>query len=194
MRVTTASLVVGFASVALIGLASCSGSGGLPAVKFFFGTNGAGACSALTVSVDLDAASSVTALENDGSPSCDLSATLVALGCQATFTSAVVAGANTLAANISGCSIPDSADVFECRFTAANADQIGPATAASCTCQQDGCDRTPPVCVNQDPSPGACEICDNGIDDDGNGLVDCEDPNCRHFPQCRGDTTTTSLP
>ena len=25
------------------------------------------------------------------------------------------------------------------------------------------------------------EICDNGIDDNGNGLVDCEDPQCDGF-------------
>ncbi|MBX2802467.1 MAG: hypothetical protein KTR31_32605 [Myxococcales bacterium] len=25
---------------------------------------------------------------------------------------------------------------------------------------------------------GACEICDDGIDNDGNSLVDCDDPDC----------------
>jgi hypothetical protein len=28
------------------------------------------------------------------------------------------------------------------------------------------------------------EICDNGIDDDGNGLVDCDDPSCYSLPNC----------
>ncbi len=28
------------------------------------------------------------------------------------------------------------------------------------------------------------EICDNGIDDDGNGLIDCDDPACFNFPGC----------
>jgi len=28
------------------------------------------------------------------------------------------------------------------------------------------------------------EICDNGIDDNGNGLVDCDDPYCFAFPAC----------
>ncbi|NLR90362.1 Ig-like domain-containing protein [Flammeovirga agarivorans] len=30
------------------------------------------------------------------------------------------------------------------------------------------------------------EICDNGIDDDGDGLIDCFDPDCTNFPGCDG--------
>ena len=30
-------------------------------------------------------------------------------------------------------------------------------------------------------APVAQEICDNGIDDDGDGLIDCEDPSCSGF-------------
>ncbi len=33
-----------------------------------------------------------------------------------------------------------------------------------------------------DPTPR--EICDNGIDDTGNGLTDCEDPHCEDHPAC----------
>ncbi|MBB6463917.1 Ig-like domain-containing protein [Flammeovirga kamogawensis] len=32
----------------------------------------------------------------------------------------------------------------------------------------------------------AQEICDNGIDDDGDGLVDCFDPECSSYPGCDG--------
>ena len=28
------------------------------------------------------------------------------------------------------------------------------------------------------------EICDNGIDDDGDGLIDCEDPSCSGYGEC----------
>src|SRR6185312_8314561 len=28
------------------------------------------------------------------------------------------------------------------------------------------------------------EICDNGVDDDGNGLIDCADQACVHAPNC----------
>lgn len=31
----------------------------------------------------------------------------------------------------------------------------------------------------------AVEICDNGIDDDGDGFVDCEDLDCANFPGCQ---------
>ncbi len=33
--------------------------------------------------------------------------------------------------------------------------------------------------------PRAPEICDNGVDDNGNGLVDCADPQCSSFPACQ---------
>src|SRR5437016_420306 len=53
---------------------------------------------------------------------------------------------------------------------------------------------TPAICISHDPSPGSCEDCTNGIDDDGNGLVDCADPNCADLPVCgSGQTTTTSV-
>lgn len=34
------------------------------------------------------------------------------------------------------------------------------------------------------PPPPPPEICDNGIDDDNNGLTDCDDPACSGFPGC----------
>lgn len=33
-------------------------------------------------------------------------------------------------------------------------------------------------------APVAQEICDNGIDDDGDGLIDCEDPSCSGYGNC----------
>ena len=33
-------------------------------------------------------------------------------------------------------------------------------------------------------APVPLEICDNGIDDDGDGLVDCEDPSCSGYASC----------
>ena len=30
----------------------------------------------------------------------------------------------------------------------------------------------------------AQEICDNGIDDDNDGLIDCVDPDCENYAQC----------
>ena len=38
----------------------------------------------------------------------------------------------------------------------------------------------------------AQEICDNGIDDDGDGLIDCEDPSCSEFGTCDDTVPPTS--
>lgn len=45
-------------------------------------------------------------------------------------------------------------------------------------------------CSGSNPTP---EICDNGIDDDGDGLTDCADPDCSSSPNC-GVTTTCDAP
>ncbi len=34
-------------------------------------------------------------------------------------------------------------------------------------------------------SVGTTEICNNGVDDDGDGLADCADPDCRPLPECQ---------
>ena len=43
--------------------------------------------------------------------------------------------------------------------------------------------------LNLDVVPGGgggVEVCDNGVDDDGDGLIDCADPDCSTFPGCGG--------
>ena len=54
------------------------------------------------------------------------------------------------------------------------------ATYARGNCQPTGNTETAPFAGLLDPAP-ADEICDNGVDDNGNGLVDCEDPQCDGF-------------
>jgi len=52
-----------------------------------------------------------------------------------------------------------------------------------------------PVCAQAQTSPTQsrpAEICDNGIDDDGDNLVDCYDPNCHCFSGT--DCSVTELP
>ncbi|WP_299120319.1 T9SS type A sorting domain-containing protein [uncultured Winogradskyella sp.] len=41
-------------------------------------------------------------------------------------------------------------------------------------------------------APVLQEICDNGIDDDGDGLIDCEDPSCSGFGMCEVIAPPTS--
>ncbi len=47
-------------------------------------------------------------------------------------------------------------------------------------------------CVTKDPDLPECqvqtEICDNRIDDDGDRLVDCDDPDCANDPACQVQT------
>lgn len=61
-----------------------------------------------------------------------------------------------------------------------------------------GCTATDEVVITDDNCP---EICDNGIDDDGDGLIDCNDPDCLQAGQsldlpvggiCFGDTLVLS--
>ncbi len=41
-------------------------------------------------------------------------------------------------------------------------------------------------------APVPQEICDNGLDDDGDGLIDCEDPSCSGFGECEVFEAPTS--
>jgi hypothetical protein len=46
------------------------------------------------------------------------------------------------------------------------------------------------VCVFGEITAGSGENCSNGVDDDGDTLVDCEDPQCAGLPVCTGATPT----
>ena len=40
------------------------------------------------------------------------------------------------------------------------------------------------ACSDLDDKEVPAEVCDDGIDNDGDGLVDCEDPDCAGSPEC----------
>jgi len=52
-------------------------------------------------------------------------------------------------------------------------------------------DYAPYLEISYVPGGGCPEICDNGLDDDGDGLVDCEDPDC-YSASISGGTDTDS--
>ncbi len=50
------------------------------------------------------------------------------------------------------------------------------------------------TCSGTPPPPAPTEICDNGLDDDGDGLTDCADPDCANFSDCAPPPSTCAAP
>lgn len=82
----------------------------------------------------------------------------------ATMTPSLPISGNPVSSTFSWTPTPGEAGIYVMTFTAT--DNTGQQTLCSITGQ---------VFV---------EDCANGIDDDGDGLVDCDDPNCASFPGC----------
>jgi hypothetical protein len=165
------------------------GGGQIPLLRFF-GMNGEGDCSNVVVNVDLAAANATLARDDAGTIACSLDPALISRGCNATFIE-LNTGAG-LRVTINGCTIPATTGLFVCGFEEADLSLLTSESTAQCTCVVAGCDKTPPVCVGTASGPASCEDCDNRRDDDGNGLIDCADPNCENSPLCVSDVTTTT--
>ncbi|HEY2774257.1 MAG TPA: hypothetical protein VGK20_09420, partial [Candidatus Binatia bacterium] len=170
-------------------LESCSGGGGGDP-RYWFGMNGSGPCDHVVVDVDLASASATVARAEDGSLDCHASEVVSGHGCSAAFRE--TGGGSTLQVTIDGCSLGAVSSLFECAFASGDPSRLSDAVATTCSCSLDSCDGTPPACVSTNPDPGSCEDCGNGKDDDGNGLIDCADPNCQHSPLCASATTSTT--
>ena len=84
-------------------------------------------------------------------------------------------------------------DVDECVYTLCEA-ECGPSgSEQTCDqCVESTCASEIAACEGDDPSD---EICDDDEDNDGDDLVDCEDPNCSSFPDCdtEGDENCSNL-
>lgn len=174
--------------VTLAGVLGGCDDNGNALIRLFFGINGSGNCDRVIVTVDLAAANAVISRDNEGALECVLNAQLAAAGCDLNLTEE----GDTLIATIDACSIPAVTGLISCLFETVDISSLQGETSAQCDCHSPGCDTHPPVCISPDPDPTACEDCNNGIDDDHNGLVDCDDPNCRYSPYCDHVTTTTT--
>ncbi|HYC00585.1 MAG TPA: hypothetical protein VEC57_15735 [Candidatus Limnocylindrales bacterium] len=170
------------AATALVMLASCNGGTG-STTTVFFGSNGNGGCRTLTVRVQ------VGPEHVAGAPAeaCMLDEALVAAGCR------ILAGEQdgALQVTILGCIVPEAASLFSCAFRGVDPANVQRVTSSLCGCA-DRCDPFPPICVALADDRSACEQCLNGVDDDGNGSVDCVDENCRHVLPCASTTTTST--
>jgi len=182
---TIRSGIVAFALGGLI--AGCSGDGGV--LRIFLGVNGKGTCSDVTVDVDLTAASAVLARLPDGAVDCVLSEVLAADGCSLQLLEWDNGG--MLRIVVSGCVIDAVENLVRCGFSTADTAALSNASEGFCDCHSAVCDPGLPVCASQVSDPSSCEDCENGKDDDGNHLTDCEDSNCRYAEPC-AETTTTS--
>jgi hypothetical protein len=184
---------VGMGAVALTlagVLGGCNNGSGSGLIRLFFGINGDGDCTSVIVDVDLNDADAIIAHDEFGDVQCALNAILDDEGCDVSFNELENGNLRVV---ISGCTIPAITNLFSCLFEEVDISDLQDNSAAQCTCDEQGCDGTPPICITIDPEddPRTCEDCDNGIDDDDNGLTDCDDPNCENSPQCEPTTTTS---
>lgn len=194
MHISCREIRTGVLALALGGLlAGCSGSGS-GVLRIYFGLTGKGTCRSVSVNVDLAAASAVLARLPDGAVDCVLASVLEADGCDLEVIESE--DGETLTAIITGCTIDSTASLFQCGFTEADITALSDTSDGTCECKSPDCDTQPPVCAGQDSDPTSCEDCDNGKDDDGNHLTDCDDSNCRHAPACEEvvPTTTATTP
>lgn len=179
---------MGATALTLAGVLGGCNNGGNSLIQLFFGINGNGNCTQVVVEVNIEEAGAVIARDVEGALQCVLNTTLNNAGCDIDFDE--LENGN-LRATISGCTIPAVTNLFSCIFEDVDISALSETASAICSCKNAGCDENPPVCISEDPDPTSCEDCTNGQDDDGNGLTDCEDPNCRNSPACQ-ETTTTS--
>ncbi len=186
---------VGFLAVILalpVLLANCNGGGGGPK-RFYFSMNNYGGCETAYVDLDLELASAVVGRKEDGSVNCALDPELEKLGCTITFEEH---GGVTLSATVTDCHIPIVSTLFDCEFEAVDAAgfEFEPSDGCGClttdsSCYVNGiCD----LCASSDADVASCENCDNDLDDDNDGKIDCADTDCELTSECGfGRTTVT---
>ncbi len=171
-------------------LGGCNNGSGSDLIKLFFGINGGGSCNSVVVEVNLADADAVIERDNDGNLQCELASALDAAGCNISFSEP---GGGVLRVTVSGCTINGVSNLFSCLFEDVDISQLQQTAEGQCACTNaPGCDNTPPVCISRNADPTSCEDCDNGVDDDDNGLIDCDDPNCSNDPICGPETTTST--
>ena len=166
------------------------GGGGSQLLRLFFGLNGLDDCTRVVVEIDLEAANAALDEDETGELQCLLNAGLAASGCIADFE--LRDDGATFRATIDNCTVPGVSALFSCDFTQGTVDSIRSFTTVICDCNEPNCDENPDICIDGNPDPTSCEDCTDGIDNDGDGKTDCEDPTCQDDPACGTTLPTTS--
>lgn len=96
------------------------------------------------------------------------------------------------------CTIPADPLLFACLFEKPDIARIRNNSLAWTHCGSPAGDEDNRECAGFEPVFADCEVCTNGKDDDGDGLVDCEDSDCFDHGLCfvasTSTSTTTTIP
>lgn len=174
-------------------LGGCDSGGGGPEPVYFSMSNYEG-CVVAYARLRLDGAGTEIARRSDGTVDCSLSPELAGAGC--TLDIEENEGRGTLRAAVSGCRVPVVSGLFSCEFLKADLSFLNTDEGSGCgclsydqSCYVNGiCD----LCAGRSADRGSCEDCGNNRDDDRDGKVDCDDPDCELTMECGYGRTTIS--
>jgi hypothetical protein len=171
-------------------LPGCTGDG--PSVqRAYFSTNNAyDGCSSIRVSLYLDSSEAVLDRNDDGTINCQIDPARAGDGCRLLVSEQVDEARVDI--DIVGCDIDVVSDLFHCDFRQLDASSRDLGVAANCLCTPTSCHffGQCSLCVSDDASRSTCERCDNDVDDDGDGDMDCWDDDCAFLEECFGCGTT----
>jgi hypothetical protein len=171
-------------------LASCGGSGDTTTIAYSGVIDGY-ECSDYYMALYLEESGTELA-KGRGGISCELGPELEGRGCRFFAEESD----ERLQVVLLDCPFDLSEALFRCHYTQADVQLMNRWAFAGCCFNRNShngyCDNLL-VCFTDEETGASCEDCYNGVDDDGDGLVDCDDTLCRKVPECE-PTTTTTLP
>jgi hypothetical protein len=176
--------VGGAAALALMLLvASCDGGGSSMLRVHFSITSNHGGCDGADVRLYLDSSDAVLGRNADGTLSCQIAPVLASRGCSLAVDES---DDGTWVEFRVDCPIGTVSDFFYCDFLEANVSSPHLGLVTNCGCDPTSCHLLGRcvVCASVDEDGSTCEHCDNNVDDDGDGDVDCEDSDCDFTEEC----------
>jgi hypothetical protein len=188
------SLTRACALVALALYTSCNDGDGAPGpVTVHYSMTNYDGCVEEEASLELAAAHSVVARTDTGVPDCTLDERLASRGC--TMIVGDVNAGERLTILVR-CGVGDHTPLFSCKFTTIDLAALNDDANISCGClaQQDACytHGVCDLCASETTERTGCEECDEGLDEDGDGEIDCDDTDCELTQECGfGRTTIT---